>query len=182
MTSPDVHVVGMGNILYHDEGIGVYAAAYLRQAYRFSPEIQIADGAALGFGVMDYFTEAGLPPRVLVLDALLTDAPPGSVFRLPAEELLDLGPAMRPTAHEVDPVAMLKLAAAFGQAPDLVLLGIVPENASDLTVGLTEALRDALPAFTAAAIAQLSEWGVFAEPTGPVSLDDVIDGLVTCPR
>lgn len=182
MTSPDIHVVGMGNILYHDEGIGVYAAHYLRMAYRFTPGIEIADGAALGFGLMDYFAPDGTPPRVLVLDAMLAQAEPGTIYRLPADQLLDLGPAMRPTAHEIDPVALLKLATAFGQAPELVLLGIVPENASDLEVGLTEVLRDALPSFAMAAIAQLGEWGVLAEPARAVSVDNVIEELVTCKR
>ena len=45
-----VSVVGVGNILYRDEGVGVYAAHYLRQAFRFTPEIDVADGALLGFG------------------------------------------------------------------------------------------------------------------------------------
>jgi hydrogenase maturation protease len=49
----------MGNILYRDEGVGVYAAHYLQAAYRFSPEIDVVDGATLGFGLMEMF----LSPR-----------------------------------------------------------------------------------------------------------------------
>ena len=109
-----ISVVGVGNILYRDEGVGVYAARYLQHAYRFQPEIEVADGAALGFGLMDFFEDAS---TVIVLDALLADAGPGTIYRLPTEELLDLGPDITPTAHEVDPIHLLKRAHALGQLP-----------------------------------------------------------------
>lgn len=169
----------MGNILYRDEGIGVFAARYLQAAYRFSPEIEVVDGATLGFGVIDYF-ESG--SRLLVLDALLTEAPAGTIYRLPQEQLLDLSPAMRPTAHEVDPVQQLKLATALGNAPQMVLLGIVPADASEFAVGLSPELEAAFPRFVEAALSELRASGVEAEHIQPVSLADVIESLVTNAR
>lgn len=182
MTSPDVHVVGMGNILYRDEGIGVYAARSLQQAYRFTPAVEVADGAALGFGLMDYFQVSGPLLRLLVLDALLADDQAGAIYRLSGDQLLDLGPALRPTAHEVDPLALLKLATAFGQPPEMVLLGIVPADAAGLGLGLTRELGAAFCRFVDAAVAELGRWGVQAERVRAISLDDVIGGLVTCQR
>ena len=96
--SERVHVVGMGNILYRDEGIGVYAARYLQAAYRFSPEIDVVDGATLGFGLMELF-ESGA--KIIVLDALMTNAPAGTIYRLPREELLNLGPSCRKTVTKL---------------------------------------------------------------------------------
>lgn len=182
VTSPEIHVIGMGNILYRDEGIGVYTAHYLRRAYRFSPAVEIADGAAIGFGLNDYFQPSGPRMRLLVLDAMLADGPPGAIYRLPGDRLLDLGPAMRPTAHEVDPIQLLKMATALGHPPEVVLLGIVPADASGMEVSLTARMRAAFPAFADAAIAELSAWGVRAERVSEVALDDVIGGLVTCQR
>jgi hydrogenase maturation protease len=182
VSGPEVHVIGMGNILYRDEGIGVYAARCLQDAYRFTPAIDIADGAAAGFGLMDYFQLAGPPLRLLVLDAMLADSQPGAIYRLTGDQLLDLGPAMRPTAHEVDPIQLLKLATAFGQPPEMVLLGIVPADAAELAIGLTPDLAAAFCRFVDAAVAELGAWGVHAQPIRPISLDDVIGGLVTCQR
>ncbi len=171
-----ISVVGVGNILYHDEGVGVYAARYLEQAYRFTPEIEVADGAALGFSLMDFFDDSS---TVIVLDALLADAGPGAVYRLLTDQLLDLGPAVTPTAHEVDPILLLKRSHALGQGPEMVLLGIVPDDASQMAVGLTPALATAFPRFVDSVLDELRARGVRVERVRAMSLDDVINGLVS---
>ncbi|HEY5989182.1 MAG TPA: hydrogenase maturation protease [Streptosporangiaceae bacterium] len=179
MTS-NPQVIGMGNILFRDEGVGVYAAHYLRAAYRFTPAIEIADGATMGFGLMNYFQLAGPPARLLILDALLADDQPGAVYLLANDQLTSIGPTMRPTAHEVDPIQLLKLATAFGRPPEMSLLGIVPADTSELAVGLTPELSAAFTRYVDAAIAELGACGVRAEQVRSVSLDDVIGELVTC--
>ena len=171
----DVAVLGMGNILYRDEGIGVYAVHHLRTAYRFEPAIELVDGAMLGFALTDHFRSGA---RLVVLDALLADSRPGSVYRLPAEELLRLGPDTQPMAHEVDPVQQLKFATALGDPLELTLLGIVPADTSGFEVALTPQLRAAFPAFIGAALAELRRYGVHAEPVRSVSVDEVVAGLV----
>jgi hydrogenase maturation protease len=182
VTASETHVVGMGNILYRDEGVGVYAAHYLRRAYRFSPEVEVADGAAMGFGLMDYFQSAEPRPKLLILDALLADDRPGAIYRLSGDRLCDLGPAMRPTAHEVDPIQLLRLATALGQPPEMVLFGIVPADTTELGLGLTDELASAFPRFVDQVVAELRSSGIRAEQVSAPSLDDVIGGLVTCPR
>ena len=77
----------MGNILFRDEGVGVYAAHCLRAAYRFTPAIEIADGAMMGFGLMNYFQLKGPPARhLLIPDALLADGRPGAIYRLSGDQ------------------------------------------------------------------------------------------------
>jgi hydrogenase maturation protease len=169
-----VSAVGVGNILYRDEGVGVYAAHYLRRAYRFEPRIEVADGALLGFGLIDFFEGRR---TVIVLDAVLADAEPGTVYRLDTEQLLELGPQITPTAHEVDPIHLLKRAHALGDDTDMVLLGIVPEDASHMELGLTHTLARAFPCFVQAAVDEIGARGVHALRLREMSLEDVIDGL-----
>lgn len=174
--SDRVHVVGMGNILYRDEGIGVYAARYLQAAYRFSPEVDVIDGATLGFGLMDLFEHGA---KIIVLDALVTDAPAGTMYRLSREQLLDLSPSMQPTAHEVEPLELLKLSVVLGEPPDMVLMGIVPADAQTMEVGLTHELAAKFPAYVEAVVNELRGGGVHAEQVQQLSLDDVVESLVT---
>jgi hydrogenase maturation protease len=174
--SERVHVVGMGNILYRDEGIGVYAARYLQAAYRFSPEIDVVDGATLGFGLMELFEKGSI---IIVLDALMTEAPPGTMYRLSRAQLSDLGPSMQPTAHEVEPLELLKLAEVLGEPPDMVLMGIVPADAQTMEVGLTPELEAAFPAFVNAVVAEIRDRGVQVEQALRLSLEDVVESLVT---
>lgn len=175
----DVTVVGMGNILYRDEGVGVYAIHQLRAAYQFRPEIELVDGAMLGFELVDYF-HAGA--NLVVLDALLADGPPGNIYRLPAEELLQLGPDTQPMAHEVDPVQQLRLATALGDPVDLALVGIVAADTSGFEIGLSPQLRAAFPAFIDAVLTELRRRGIRADHVRSVPLDEVIGGLVEVPR
>jgi hydrogenase maturation protease len=177
MSVPSLGVVGMGNILYRDEGVGVYAARCLDRAFRFEPEITVTDGAALGFSVIDVFSDC---TTVIVLDAVLAGASPGTVYRLPAEQLLDLAPAVRMTAHEVEPLQLLRLSPTFTEPPEMLLLGIVPADTSQLSVGLTRELEAVFPGYVAAIVAELRSRGIRCDQVAPVSLHDVVESLVTC--
>jgi hydrogenase maturation protease len=174
-----VVVVGVGNILFGDEGVGVYAAAYLRTAYSFDPQIEVADGAALGFSVMDFFEDGA---TVIVLDAVQADAPPATVYRLPTERLLDLGNEVTPTAHEVDPIQCLKRARAFGNDTEMVLIGMVPENTSDMAVGLTAPVSASFAHFCETAVNEIRAQGIEVRAVKDVSLAEVVQSLVTQPQ
>lgn len=167
-------VLGVGNILYGDEGIGVYGARVLADGFRFAPAVDVVDGATLGFSMMDLFRQAR---ALIVLDALAADAEPGSIFRLPAAELRQLAPQFRPTAHEVDPLQLLRLAPLLGHVPDLVLLGIVPAR-TDIGVGLSPALEAAFPRFVEAALRELRERQIQADEVARVALPDAVASLV----
>lgn len=172
-------VVGMGNILYRDEGVGVYAVHALRTAFEFEPEVTLLDGAVLGFELMDMFG-SGAP--IIVLDALLTDAPPGTIYRLPTEQLLDLAPQFRPTAHEIEPIGLLKLQMALGEPMDVTLLGIVPADASGLEVGVTTELAAFFSDYVETVVTELRERGITVTPRAPVDIDDVLASLVAGQR
>lgn len=168
-------VLGVGNILYGDEGVGVLAARALDRSFRFVPEVEIVDGATLGFDMIDVFCRA---TTLIVLDALATGAPAGSIFRLPADRLRGLGPEIQPTAHEVDPLHLLRLAPLFGEAPEVVLIGIVPSSTSEVTVGLSPRLAAAFPSFVGAVLTELEDLGVRADALAPLSLDEAVTSLV----
>lgn len=170
-----VIVLGMGNILYGDEGVGVYVAHAIQRCFRCTPEVEVLDGGTLGFDMIGVFYRASI---LIVLDALAADAAAGSVFRLTADQLEHLGPRVRPTAHEVDPLHLLKMAPLVGTPPDLVLLGIVPANTSDLAVGLTAALADAFPRLVDAAVGELRAQGIQVEPVATLPVHEVIADLV----
>ncbi|MGO9754382.1 MAG: hydrogenase maturation protease [Solirubrobacteraceae bacterium] len=169
-----VRVVGVGNILYRDEGVGVFAAHKLSQAFAFTPAVEIIDGALLGFSLLDVFADR---TTVIVLDALLADADPGTIYRLGTDQLLHLGDEMTPTAHEIDPINVLKHARAFGNDVEMILMGIVPDDASQMALGLTPALADQFDRFVEATVSELGAQGVRAHSRRTLTLEQVIDDL-----
>ena len=172
-------VVGMGNILYRDEGIGVYAAKCLAACFDFAPGIEVVDGGLAGFGLMELI---GVNRPVIVLDAVATEADPGSIFRLDSRILGELGPNMRPTAHEVDPVHLFKLSAGLGTPMDMVLIGIVPADALSFELGLTPELEKRFPEFVLAAVSELARLGVEATQLRAIEVSEIVRSLSEAPR
>lgn len=165
-------VVGIGNILFSDEGIGCYGGKYLEENYDFSPAIDIIDGGTLGFGLMTYYQSY---ERVLILDTVSIDDAPGSVYNLPAEALMGLG-SYRQTAHEVEVVEMLEICSLLDRMAEVSVIGMVPQDIETVAITLTEPMKAGFKAFIAEAIKEIERFGVHVTPkTQGKTLDAIIE-------
>ncbi|WP_456428933.1 HyaD/HybD family hydrogenase maturation endopeptidase [Nitratifractor sp.] len=175
-------VVGAGTVIFRDEGVGVYAQRYLAENYDFDGDVTLVDGGVLGFQLMTYYTDYD---KVIILDTItMKNDVPGSIYNIPGEELLGLG-SYKQTAHEVEIVEMLEIAALNGKLSDVNIIGIVPEDILSVKAGLSDTLKRAFPAFVDTALDELERSGVTAKPKPkPLSLDEVIDFYAnpTAPR
>lgn len=158
-------IVGVGNVLFKDEGVGVYAVRYIQDNYTFSPEIEVIDGACLGFTLMPYFQEYDY---VVIVDTVSIEDTPGSLYRLPAEEMLGLG-SYRQTAHEVEIVEMLEICSFLEHMAEVVILGIVPEDIDSVEMGLTDPLKTAFPNLVDYILKEVETCGII-----PTKVDDKI--------
>ncbi|HHH19440.1 MAG TPA: hydrogenase maturation protease, partial [Campylobacterales bacterium] len=132
-----IAIVGAGTIIFQDEGVGVYAARYLESNYDFIDDVTLVDGGVLGFKLMTYYQDYD---KVLILDTITIDDEVGSIYNLPAEELLGLG-SYKQTAHEVEIVEMLEICSLLEKMADVHIIGIVPEDIQSVNVGLTDTLK-----------------------------------------
>lgn len=154
-----VAVIGVGNILFRDEGVGIYAAKYLEENYTFSSEeITIVDGGTLGFKLMSYYMDYD---RVIILDTVSIHDTPGSVYNLPADELLGLGD-YRQTAHEVEVVEMLEICSMQGCIAEVSLIGIIPEDITSVEIDLTPTLTAQFPRFIETVVEAITQTGIGA--------------------
>lgn len=133
-----IGVVGVGNILFKDEGIGVFAVKYLQENYIFHPEIDLIDAGTLGFGLMRYLHEYD---HIILIDTISVNDQPGSVYRLTPNELSGLA-SYHQTAHEVEVLQMIELTPLTGKMADTIVIGVVPENISISQIGLTKTLEE----------------------------------------
>lgn len=146
-------VLGLGNVLCGDDGVGVLAVQQLNR--RFGPQAQVSfiDGGTLGLSLLGLF-EAG--DDVLLVDAIGADAPAGSLIRLEADAV---AAAMRErlSVHQVGVVDLLDALELTGRSPaSLTLLGLVPETL-ELGLGLSPAVEAGLPRLIDAVAAAV--WG-----------------------
>lgn len=166
-----VVVVGIGNILFKDEGVGVYAGRYLEENYTFEPSIDIIDGGTLGFKLMTYYQSYD---KVLILDTVSIEDEPGSVYHLPAEALMGLG-SYRQTAHEVEVVEMLEICSLLDTMADVSVVGIIPEDIVSVDIDLTPTLHRQFDKMIDTTLSELKKAGVVitAKPS-PKTLREII--------
>ena len=134
-------MLGLGNVLLSDDGIGSAAIARLLDLYVPPQGVCVLDGGTLGLSLLPHIEDAG---AVILVDAVKADAPPGTLVRLGGD---DVGPAVmtRLSPHQVGVADLLDGARWHDRYPsELVLLGIVPSS-FDLAVGLSRDVAQALP-------------------------------------
>ncbi len=81
-------LLGIGNVLQKDDGIGVYASEYLLHNYHFKPDLKIIKGGVEGIKLLDLFVTN---KQIIVLDSLLIDDKPASIYNIPADKLGGFG-------------------------------------------------------------------------------------------
>ncbi|EDP73106.1 HyaD/HybD family hydrogenase maturation endopeptidase [Hydrogenivirga sp. 128-5-R1-1] len=166
-----IAIIGVGNILFKDEGIGVFIVKYLQENYIFKPTIDLIDAGTLGFRLMEYLEDYDY---IILVDTISIKDKPGSVFRLTAEDLAGIG-SYHQTAHEVEVLQMLELTALKGKRAETIIIGIVPENICTSEIGLTKPLEnEGFKTATYQVLKELEKLGIKYEKVNNLSLKDTV--------
>lgn len=157
-------VIGLGNPLMADDGLGLAAVARLQEAWQLPEGVEVVDGGTWGMNLLPVIEDAG---RVLLVDAITTGARPGTLHlleraRIPRYLATKISP------HQVDLRDVLALAELRGTLPaQTVAIGLEPE-AVELSNTLTDTLRVRLDDLVDQIVSQLEAWGLHCSPAEPV--------------
>ncbi|TLN03398.1 hydrogenase maturation protease, partial [bacterium] len=77
-------VLGIGNLIMTDDGVGVRVVQRLAEGYEFPPEVTVMDGGTLGLDLLSHLEGVD---RLLIIDAMETGGPPGTIVRMSGEEI-----------------------------------------------------------------------------------------------
>ena len=155
MDGKRVLLLGVGNILYQDEGLGVYAYRHLSDNYTFSANVTLMDGGTMGKLLMHALMDYDL---VIVMDAVLGGEAPGTVYRL-VDDALRKSLGFHDSQHQVDLVDTLISCELIGNRPEAVVIGMEPEDYKNMGEGLTPACRAAMPKFVGHVLEELEAAG-----------------------
>jgi len=148
-------LLGIGNILRQDEGIGVHVVNHIQEHYE-TPGLEIVDGGTSGLSLLPYIENRD---RLLVVDAVDFGREPGYIGILRNEEV----PAffgLKASLHHLGLMDVLAAAQLLDQAPrELCLVGIQPESLAT-GLALSATLEQRLPELVATVLEQLRAWGV----------------------
>lgn len=157
---PGTVVIGLGNPLMGDDGLGLVVLERLRDGWDISPDVELVDGGTWGMNLLPVIEDAA---RVLLIDAIEIGAAPGTEIvihrdRLPRYLATKISP------HEVDLRDVLALAELRGTLPEYTTaLGLQPARI-ELSEELSDVLRAGLDHLVATAVALLAEWGHVCTP------------------
>jgi hydrogenase maturation protease len=153
--------LGIGNVLWADEGFGIRAIEALHAGYIFPEAVEIVDGGTLGLYLFELIASAR---RVLLFDAIDFGLPPGTlrVFRdadVPAWGAIKMSP------HQTGFNDVLALAALRGRGPErITLIGVQPRELEDLGGSLSDAVRARVAEAVEIGARELALWGFAGEP------------------
>jgi hydrogenase maturation protease len=161
VTQPAVLVLGIGNLLWADEGFGVRCVEALHERYAFPDHVALVDGGTQGMYLLDLVCSS---PRVLVFDAIDFKLAPGTLKVFRDAEVPVWSDTMM-SLHQATFQELLSLARLRNRFPEkITLVGVQPEVLDDLGGSLSPRVKVRVDEAVALAVAELAAWGVTATP------------------
>ncbi len=133
-------ILGIGNILLRDEGVGVRVIEAM-STMDTPADVDLLDGGTSGAGLID---EVADREKVIVIDAIDTDLQPGAVLRLTLDDLIQRTDSAL-SLHEFGVLETFQAARLLGRAPrEVVIFGVQPKDVST-GLELSEEVAGAVP-------------------------------------
>ena len=136
---PEVLVLGVGNLLVGDEGVGVHALQALERE-SWPDHVRLVDGGTGGLHLLELLRGSG---RVILLDATRDGAPPGTVTQFRARLATDFPPALG--AHDIGLRDLVAAASLLGALPAIDVITISVTELKPMTLELSPPVAAALP-------------------------------------
>jgi hydrogenase maturation protease len=147
--TPRIVIIGVGNLLMKDEGIGIHAVQSL-QEIDLPPDVKLIDGGTSPDLIS--YTRAG--DKMIIIDAARAGSKPGTIYRFRPEDIA-AGKGSLTSAHEMGVVENLNLMTITGNAPaEVVIIGIEPAEI-DWGTELSPQLKQRLPAIVKAVLKEI---------------------------
>lgn len=154
--SYEIMVLGIGNILYCDEGFGVRVVEKMQRLYEFSNNVMLVDGGVLGVNLLGVISK---PDHLIVVDAIRNKGNPGDLYRLEGDAIPDRIRAKN-SLHQVDFLEALTLCQALDKIPQTVIIGVEPEDIETQSLELTSTVQGKVDEVITMVLAELKRLGV----------------------
>lgn len=160
MSSEKIIVLGIGNTLLKDEGVGVRVVEELDRRYSLPENVRIVDGGTQGLWLMSTIQEAD---HLIVVDAVLGRGDPGTLYRLERDDL-PKGLRAKQSAHDSDLIESLNLCALLDVTPKTcVVLGVEPADIQPYGLELTPVVAAKVDDLVQRVLEELERLGIKAE-------------------
>jgi hydrogenase maturation protease len=170
---PDTLILGIGNILWADEGFGVRCVETLNSRYEFGDDVRVMDGGTQGMFLLPWVSSVS---RLLIFDAIDFGLAPGELRVILDHDVPQYMGARKVSMHQTGFQEVLASAKLLNDRPrQLALIGVQPELLDDYGGSLRNVIRKKIPEAVEQACSVLRDWGVaFRERNTPLALNDLV--------
>jgi len=151
-----IALIGIGNIMFHDEGLGAYLVKYIESNYEIPSNLTVVEGGTLGFTLMTYYQEYD---KIIVVGTGSKEGEVGTVFSETGEEVLQQG-SVRQTANEVEITMMLEICSFHEEMGEVQLITMIPKDIVEVKNGLTPEVLEHMPKLVEATLTELERSGI----------------------
>lgn len=152
--SDTVLVLGLGNVLMGDEGVGVRSIEYM-QEQSFPEQVTLLDGGTGGFHLLSLFKEYD---RFIIIDATIGNGDPGGIEVLKPRFASDFPRSL--TSHDIGLRDLMQSAELLGELPEIHLVTVNIEDCRTVKIGLSEPLDKQMPEVHRTVMGILKEMGI----------------------
>ncbi len=149
-------ILGLGNILLRDEGLGVRAVELFREWYELPPGVEVCDGGSRGLGLLPRLEGV---TYLMLVDAAEMNRKPGTIERLEVRES-DQRWDWKLSAHQIDISGLLSAAALMGYRFKKVVALVMQLKSMAPGLQMSPAVAAALPRMVRAIAKELARWGL----------------------
>lgn len=154
ITDKKINIIGIGNTLYTDEGVGVHIIPYLEEALSGFNNVEMIEGATDGMRLLEPVEEADY---LIIIDAINAGKPGGELITIRQEEIPRYY-GVKMSVHQVGFQEVLFAADLRGRLPEeMVMFGVQPDSL-DLNIGLSDKVKGKLPELVASVVQQVQQW------------------------
>ena len=159
-SAPEVLVLGIGNTVMTDDGVGPAVVQALRREYLFPENVEIVDGGTLGLDLLPLLEARS---HLIMVDAVETGREPGTRVRLSGEEL-PIALETRISPHQMGLKDLLAVARLMGHAPaEMVLIGVQP-GCIEIGIELTAEVASQVENMKKDVLQELQRMGITPAP------------------
>jgi len=137
-----VALIGIGNIMFHDEGLGAYLVKYIEENFEEHPKLTIVEGGTLGFTLMTYYQEYD---KIIVVGTGSKEGPVGTIGSENAEQVMANESSIRKTANEVEITMMIEICSFHEEMGEVQLITMVPHDIIDVKNAMTPEALEYMP-------------------------------------
>ena len=167
----DTLVLGIGNLLWADEGFGVRCVEALAAAYELPPQVLVMDGGTQGLYLLPYVQQA---KRLIVFDAIDYGLAAGTMKLVENDEVPRFMGVKKMSLHQTGFQEVISAASFTGHCPqEMLLIGVQPVELDDYGGSLRPEIKACVALAVAHALDRLQAWGYAALPRSgvPISAD-----------